>query len=294
MARKKKSMIGFDPLAWLVDDDSENKQTSVDESDEVVAESKKDKITIEKNIEVLGQSLDVLALLKGYELIQETMQEVVEDFYRELFSQHPDVLPLFDNTDESSRANKLISAIKLLFDNLENPDALQHALHDLGERHQAYGAEAAHYDVVATLLINSCQKNVGSAWTNKVTEAWQKLFTGVAEVMLAAYKEVDQDDVMNIGAPVETHADILVLQSVQDISKSDALKQEMLALIKENKSIKIDASDVSRVDGSALQLICGLFEYANSNDIELSWINPSDALLASADYLGVKKMLNLN
>jgi len=88
--------------------------------------------------------------------------------------------------------------------------------------------------------------------------------------------------------------DVLTLSGIQDISKSESLKEEMLDLVKDSKQIKIDASDVGRIDGSALQLLCGLFSYAKSNDIELSWIDPSDAMMASAEHLGVKDEIGLD
>jgi len=87
--------------------------------------------------------------------------------------------------------------------------------------------------------------------------------------------------------------DVLTLQNIQDISKSALLKQQIMVLIKDSKHIQIDASDVSRVDGSALQLLCALFAYANTHDIQLSWIKPSEAMLASAEYLGMKEQLKL-
>jgi hemoglobin-like flavoprotein/anti-anti-sigma regulatory factor len=309
MARKKKSMIGFDPLAWLGDDEegavSEKKPTAKKKAAKPAVEKKKatkDKVSKDKEelVKVLGQTIDFTALVKGYDLVKDSIEDVVGDFYTELFSQHPGVVPLFDNTDEAGRANKLSSALKLLFDNLSDEPTLKTVLKDLGERHQAYGAEEAHYGEVARILIDTCKKHAGRSWTKKITTAWEGLLTGVAETMLAAYQQQDEsteevEQSEETSEVVETiEGDVLTLNSIQDISKSDELKGEILSLVKGSKNIKIDATDVGRIDGSALQLLCGLFAHAKTHDITLSWIDPSDALVASAEYLGVHEQIGLD
>lgn len=303
MARKKKSMIGFDPLAWLDGDTG-----SDDETPPNTKEVKGSSYAKGEMIEVLGKSIDANALVKSYGLIQDSLSEIVTEFYEELFSQHPDVVPLFNNTDEAGRASKLSAALILLFNNINDEDALINMLSDLGNRHQAYGAEAEHYGVVAGILIDTCHKHVGRSWTKKMNVAWESLFVGVAETMLAAYHDnylseiepvvvVDDNHIIESiieDAPVDQAGDVLMLENIQDISKSEELKENMLNMVKSSKQINIDASMVARIDGSALQLLCGLFQYAKTNDIKLSWVDPSDALLSSIEFMNLGEELELD
>ena len=305
MAREKKSMIGFDPLAWL-DDSSENKKAS-DESNEksAAAEKKstvKQKKDIEKMITVLGHSIDETALLKGYELATGVLDETVVDFYNELFTQHPEVKPLFENTEEKAQAGKLAAALKLLVDNLHNEDVLKTTLTVMGERHQGYGALSDDYSVVVELLIASFKKIIGRSWTKAISAAWMELLVAAAETMCAAYKdesvEVDSDhsdvhETESVDEIIESGHPVLLLNSIQDISKSQALKHDMLALVNDNDEIDIHASEVERIDGSALQLLCALFNYADQNNLVINWINPSDALKESAQILGMQQILEL-
>jgi anti-anti-sigma regulatory factor len=106
--------------------------------------------------------------------------------------------------------------------------------------------------------------------------------------------EINDDKISAQDSSVGAAEDILILQSIQDISKSELLKQQITTLIKDSKHIQIDASDVGRVDGSALQLLCALFVYAKAHDIQLSWIKPSEAMRVSAQYLGMKEQLSLD
>lgn len=300
MARKKKSMIGFDPLAWLSEEESSEEDKKSVKKKTVKNKVEKPKpVKVETvQVSVLGKTIDRTALEKGYDLIKDSMTEVVSDFYATLFSRHPDVKPLFDNTNEADRASKLSAALKLLIDNIEDAAALHSVLEDLGKRHKAYGAEEVYYIAVADVLIETCKQHAGRSWTKKVTAAWQTLLTGVAETMLAAYPQQDavaqQVEMAEENKTESVDDNVLMLTGIQDISQSESLKKDMLELVKNNTEVKIDASNVSRVDGSTLQLLCGLFAYAKTNSIKLVWVDPSEALMMSAEYLGIKEQIELD
>ena len=320
MARDKKTMIGFDPLAWLDNENEEQGDAPGKEAQVVAKEADKNiepkpKAAVKKKvkmIDVLGTQLDEVALLKGYELSVSRLDEVMETFYTDLFEQYPDVKPLFSNISDGEQGLKLKAAVTLLIENIHNADALQTALHDLGERHQAYEALPEHYPVVAELLVASFKKILGRPWTKAVSAAWLALLGMAAKEMCAAYVEkVDSVDVSEKeiaqteelptktndaedNAMVETDQPVLQLHSIQDIGKSQALRNDMLALINDNDEINIEASTVERIDGSALQLLCALFQYSKDHNLNIHWIEPSDVVVESATTLGLKTILELN
>ncbi len=307
MAREKKSMIGFDPLAWLDDGaDTNEKETSQEDKKAVVKTKKKPtekkKKDSAKMLKVLGHSIDETALLKGYELAESVLDEVTVHFYNELFTQHSELTSLFENTSETAQAGKFSAALKLLIDNLHNEEALKTVLTAMGERHQKYAALPEHYPVVAELLIASFKKIIGRSWTKNISAAWMKLLVAAAETMCAAYQEeVTEVETIEPGKDMKSEPEekesehpVLQLNSIQDISKSQVLKHDMLALVNDNDVIDIQASEVERIDGSALQLLCALFGYAEQNNLVINWINPSDALKESAQTLGVQAILELS
>ena len=304
MARDKKSMIGFDPLAWLADDADESAEVEKVSDEKLDAQPQKGSEKMKTDIiTVLGHSIDETALLKGYKLAEDVLDEAAINFYDELFTQHPGVKPLFKNTNDKTQAGKLGAAIKLLVDNLHNEEALRTTLTTMGEQHQRYGALPEHYPIVAELLVASFKKSVGRSWTKAVSAAWMELLVAAAETMCAAYtdeviEDVAEEVIEDIEIPsfdggIASDHPVLHLSSIQDISKSQALKNDMLTLVNDNDVIDIDASDVERIDGSAMQLLCALFNYAQQNSLVIHWLEPSDALTQAAETLGVKKILQL-
>ena len=132
-------------------------------------------------------ALNVAALTKSFNLLEPRGEELVERFYDELFERYPQVKPLFAGTTPAEQQRKLLTALKLVINNLKNPTALGKALTELGARHQGYGAEPAHYKVVAGVLLDVMAEMAGKAWTTSVKKAWQDALTIVAEAMLKGY-----------------------------------------------------------------------------------------------------------
>ncbi|HED34863.1 MAG TPA: STAS domain-containing protein [Gammaproteobacteria bacterium] len=328
MVRKKKSMIGFDPLAWLGDENesppdsnkASNDAASNDAASNDVASNateRKNKSPVRKKadskkmISVLGHSIDETALLKGYKLISDDLNNddlnnAVESFYEELFLVRPDIKPLFKDVTLSSQANKIATAIKVLIDNLYDEKALKTILSSTDISHRRYGVLSEHYPVVVDILVNSFKNKAGRSWTKAVSKSWIELLTGATEIMGTAGKKLNADtevvdepfseiDPMAVEESVaeDNKLPVLELNVVQDISKSQALKNDILSLVNDNDEIDIDASEVERVDGSALQLLCALFIYAQNNNLIIHWIKPSNSFMQSVKISGMQKILEL-
>ena len=178
MAKKDESKIGFDPLTWM--DDSKGKKKG------------KKKVATESTSASEGDgNMNIDILEKTYSALESQGEALTKRFYEELFRQHPEVKPMFGGTTVESQHKKLWAAIQLVAANLRKPDALKSALTDLGQRHEGYGAVAAHYPVVAEILLGVMHEFAGDLWTKEVENAWTEALGVIAEVMLSAYKKED-------------------------------------------------------------------------------------------------------
>jgi len=81
----------------------------------------------------------------------------------------------------------LTSAIQLTVNNLRNPDKLVPVLLAMGEKHQDYGVEPAHYQAVAETLLGVMEEYAGDHWTPKIKDAWTGALNLIADTMLSAY-----------------------------------------------------------------------------------------------------------
>jgi anti-anti-sigma regulatory factor len=87
---------------------------------------------------------------------------------------------------------------------------------------------------------------------------------------------------------------ILHLAETLDIAGAADLHTHLLEFLGTKQPITIDASHVSRVDTTALQLLCAFIQEVNITSPGFCWQQPSDALYQSADLLGVTDILGLD
>ena len=131
------------------------------------------------------------ALETSFDLIAPRGDELMEIFYARLFAAAPAVQPLFAGTDLRRQRAMLLGALVLVRKSLRNLDAIVPKLRELGARHVAYGAEPAHYPVVAEVLIAAMAEVAGDAWRPAYARAWADALGVVAGAMLDGAAEVE-------------------------------------------------------------------------------------------------------
>ena len=208
----KKSKLGFDPLSWMSDDETEPKAESVKMT------PKKPKAKAVKSTKnAIGLEADILR--DSFALIEPKAEEVMSRFYDELFLRFPAVKPMFANTTKAKQMKMLLASLKLVIANLDNPDKLVPALQQMGKRHKGYGAVPEHYTAVADTLMDVMKEFAGKAWTKKVHNAWSDALNLVAETMLGGYEEDTEDNTMATNVTAMNSDDdheLMVLRSAFD------------------------------------------------------------------------------
>ena len=106
-------------------------------------------------------------------------------FYARLFSQHPEVRPMFQ-ADPGAQAAKLATELRRIVSALRDPERFARQVRTLGERHLRYGVEASHYDVVGSVLIATFLDVLGPDFTPELEAAWTAAYGHVAATMLEA------------------------------------------------------------------------------------------------------------
>jgi purine-binding chemotaxis protein CheW len=135
-----------------------------------------------------GTGLNVTLLENTFSALAPQGNYIVQRFYEELFSRYPDVKPMFANVSIEDQQRKLLSALKLVINNLRDPDNLNNTLRELGKRHREYGAEDAHYSAVTETLLEVMKEVAGDQWTPEVNQAWSDALKAVSKTMQSAHR----------------------------------------------------------------------------------------------------------
>ncbi|MGI9387932.1 MAG: globin family protein [Methyloligellaceae bacterium] len=130
------------------------------------------------------------------QLIRETWQDVVpiadtaaQLFYQRLFEIDPSTKSLFEKTDMARQGAKLINALNLVVENIEQFDTLKPHLEELGRRHERYGVEDHHYESVGAALIMTLEQGLGPAFTAEAGTAWASAYALVSNPMRCVSSE---------------------------------------------------------------------------------------------------------
>ncbi len=211
MATKKQSKMGYDPLAWMKEEIEEPapKQKSIKKR--TVKKQIKEVSYVSPlglNVELLESSFDVLAL---------NANKLAKRFYEELFARYPAVKPMFANTTPVKQQKKLVAALVLVVKSLRTPEALVDVLTNLGAKHQDYGAEPAHYEAVASTMLDVMEEFAGDLWTDEVQSAWQKALETIATTMLNGYKDSEETTMANTqSTETENNDELTMMRSAID------------------------------------------------------------------------------
>jgi hemoglobin-like flavoprotein len=109
----------------------------------------------------------------------------IEQFYNRLFEIDPSARTLFRATNMPEQRMKLIQALSLALQSIDNLATLTPTLEELGRRHQRYGVTVAHYDSVGQALLWTLERGLGTAWTPAMAAAWTELYGQLSSIMKA-------------------------------------------------------------------------------------------------------------
>ena len=77
------------------------------------------------------------------------------------------------------------------------------------------------------------------------------------------------------------------LEKTSDISKSEVMHEHLEAFLSKGVDVMIDASNVERIDTSAMQILIALSQTLRKQHLNASIVNPSESFLSAAKLLGI-------
>lgn len=102
--------------------------------------------------------------------------------YEKLFKVAPQARGMFSQ-NMALQEEKLVSMLTQLVMSIGQPNVLNGLIFQLGTSHKAYGVEAAHYDILKEVLIDTFTTIAPEDFTPPTVTAWAKLYDAVANGM---------------------------------------------------------------------------------------------------------------
>lgn len=129
-------------------------------------------------------ALQTDVLEQSFAMLCDRKTEFTHCFYSTLFSDYPQVKPLFSNTSMEEQAKKLFASLTFVVNNLQQHQILTATLKELGKRHMNYGVLPEHYPMVVSTLLKTMAATLQDQWTPDCAAAWMEAYTAIANLML--------------------------------------------------------------------------------------------------------------
>lgn len=114
--------------------------------------------------------------------------DITRAFYPLLFSQYPDVVPYFNQTNQGkgTQPKALANAVVAYGANIDALGNLSETVSKIVQKHVALGIQPSQYDAVGSCLLQAIKAVLGDAATQEIMAAWGKAYGQLAELLIAA------------------------------------------------------------------------------------------------------------
>lgn len=120
---------------------------------------------------------------KSWRSLRFVAPEVVADaFYSKLFFDHPELRRLFPKQMDQ-QYDKLIDMLSSIVTRLDIAGEFQPEIAALGRRHEGYGVQAKHYEMIGQALLWTLEKGLGDDWNEETAAAWNACYSWMVEQM---------------------------------------------------------------------------------------------------------------
>lgn len=119
---------------------------------------------------------------------------ITSTFYRNMFSEHPELRNLFNmgNQAQGVQQQSLASAVFAYAANFENPDALTPVVSRIAHKHASLGITSEHYPIVGRHLLGAIKQVLGEAATPDLLDAWAEAYGALADVLVEEERKLYQ------------------------------------------------------------------------------------------------------
>ncbi len=118
--------------------------------------------------------------------------KITEVFYKNMFQAHPELLNIFNHTNQkqgrqqTALANTILAAAKYI-DKLET---IIPVVKQIAHKHRSLAVKPEHYPIVGQFLLSSIKEVLGDAATEEIINAWAEAYGVIADVFIAIEKDM--------------------------------------------------------------------------------------------------------
>lgn len=123
-------------------------------------------------------------------ILQKNGEDLTKEFYRILFSDYPEVKPMFDMEKQASgeQPKALAMAILMAAKNVENLENMRNFVDKIAITHVNLGVKEEHYPIVGNCLLKAIKNLLNPS--EEVLKAWEIAYGKIAQFYIDIEKKL--------------------------------------------------------------------------------------------------------
>lgn len=138
-------------------------------------------------------SAETIAIVKATApVLDQHGETLTRHFYQRMFRENPEVLPLFNPSNQHSGGQQkaLAGAICAYAANIDNLEVLGGAVELISQKHASLLIAPEHYPIVGANLLAAIREVLGEAATDEVIAAWAQAYGFLADILIGRERQI--------------------------------------------------------------------------------------------------------
>ena len=162
-------------------------------------------------------SINVKLIRSSFEKAKPVADKVADKFYDFLWGDYPASKALFEDVNMQTQKKSLMGSLSYIVDHIDNEEKLVPYLKSMGKRHNDYGTQEEHYDLVGASLLKTFAFFFEEEWTEELNTEWTKAYTFIAQTMIEGSREEDYTpNLVDIRSKAKEICDNLLLKVIEE------------------------------------------------------------------------------
>ncbi|EJY54676.1 putative serine protein kinase, PrkA [Alicyclobacillus hesperidum URH17-3-68] len=131
-------------------------------------------------------------ILSTVPVLEKHGEAITGRFYHILFSEHPELLNLFNQTNQrqGKQQTALANAVYAAAAHIDNLSVILPVVQRIAEKHRALGVTPDQYPIVGETLLKAIKDVLGDAATPEIMDAWAQAYGAIADVFISVEQEL--------------------------------------------------------------------------------------------------------
>ncbi|SFP75388.1 NO-inducible flavohemoprotein [Salibacterium halotolerans] len=128
-------------------------------------------------------------------VLRERGPEITEHFYKRMFEQHPELLHIFNQTNQASgrQPKALAGTVLAAAENIDQLETILPVVREIAHKHRSLQVKPEHYPIVGENLLAAMKEVLGKAATDDIMAAWEEAYNVIADVFISVEKGMYQE-----------------------------------------------------------------------------------------------------